>query len=275
MSLSINNDISSMFTLGSIRKSQQAEASALARISSGKQINRAADDSAGMQIANLLAGQARGMGQAISNASASIAMTQVADSAMGQGGEILMNIREKAVQAAGPAQSAESRQALQGEIESLTKAYNTVVETTTFNGQRLLGDELRIGSTGTEAGSIAAEGPAESQEAPGGLAAGIDVTSQEGAQAALEAIDLALGQINAQRSDAGARQNQLFSEINSLSTAAVNTMAAQSRVEDADLAEEAMILSQMKVLRQTGVFVLTQSMNLNKNGIMDILQGSR
>lgn len=273
MSLNINSDISSMFTLGSMRKTQQAQASALAKIASGKRINQAADDAAGMQIANLLSSQARGFAQEIRNTADSIAGVQIADSSLGQGTEILQTIREKAIQAAGPGQSAESRQALQAEIDSLTRAYNTVVDNTTYGGQRLLGDELRIGSGTGQTGQDGTTGT--ETEPPGGLAAGIDVTTTEGAQAAIEAIDRGLSDIAARRSDLGSRQNQLVSEMSTLATAALNTTAAQSRVEDADLAEEVMILNQMNVLRQTGIFALTQGMNLNKTGIMDLLQGSR
>jgi len=117
----------------------------------------------------------------------------------------------------------------------------------------------------------------EGDETPpaGLLPGGIDVTSQEGLEAAIGAIDAAIGQLNTLRGEFGARQNQLTSELAGLSTTAINTWAAQSRVADVDLAEEAMIFSQLKVLRQSQVFALAQGINLNKASALDLLQGGR
>ena len=268
MNLRLNSDINAMFTLGNMQKSQQNLAASLAKFASGKRINQAADDAAGMQIANLLESQARGAGQEIRNAADSIAMVQVADQALQQGGDILMTIREKSLQAGNASQSAESRQAIQTEINQLVGVYNGIADTTTFNSQRVLPDNINIVGGGD---------PALNGEESGGetglIPGGIDVTSPEGAAAAVGSIDSAIGQLNTLRSEFGSRQNQLTSELAGLSASAINTWAAQSRVSDADLAEEAMVLSQMNVLRQTQVFALTQGMNLNKSNALNLLQG--
>ncbi len=274
MSLRLNSDINSMFTLGGMRRTQQNLAASLAKFASGRRINQAVDDAAGMQIANLLESRARGAGQEIRNAADSIAMVQVADQALQQGGEILMTIREKALQAGNASQSAESRQAIQTEINQLLQVYNGIADTTTFNGQRLLPDNINIAvgenpeTAGEESG-----GKDQAVTAAGLIPGGIDIGSPEGAAAAVGAIDAAIGQLNTMRSEFGSRQNQLTSELAGLSTSAINTWAAQSRISDADLAEEAMILSQMNVLRQTQVFALTQGTNLNKSNALNLLQG--
>ncbi|MFH7320364.1 flagellin [Desulfurivibrio sp. D14AmB] len=267
MNLRINSDIGSMFTLGNMRQTQQNLTASLAKLSSGKRINQAADDAAGMQIANLLESQARGAGQAIRNTTEAIAVAQTADQALQQGGEILMAIREKVIQAGGAGQSMESRRAIQTEINQLVEVYNRIADTTTFNGQRVLPESVNI---------VVASGEEGDEVAPAGLLpGGIDVTGQEGVEAALGAIDAASGRLNTMRGEFGARQNQLVSELAGLSTTAINTWAAQSQVADVDLAEEAMIFSQLKILRQTQMFALAQGMNLNKASALDLLQGGR
>ncbi|MDF1613663.1 flagellin [Desulfurivibrio dismutans] len=267
MSLGINSDISSMFALGSLQKIQQGQASALARISSGQRLTGAADDAAGMRIANLLKSQALGAGQSLRNAADSIAMTQIAESALGQGSQILMSIREKALQAANASQSAESRQAIQADVNRRLGVYNEIAGTTTFAGQRVLSEEVRIAVPASESVDGA-------EESPGGLiSGGIDVTTREGAEVAVGAIDQALGRLSAMRGEFGATQNQLVSEMAGLATAAINIWSAQSQMADADLAEESMILARINMLRQSGLFALTQSMNLGQTRIMDLLQG--
>ncbi|MDZ7640808.1 MAG: flagellin [Desulfurivibrio sp.] len=254
MALQLNTDTGSMFTVGNMRDSQQQLASSLAKISSGRQINRAADDAAGMQIANMLSSQSRGYGQEIRNVADSMAATQVADGALQEGGAILQDIREKALQAANAGQSEQSRQAIQAEVNEQITAYNQIIDTTTFNNQQVLPAELRL--------SAGAEGEGSLQ-----------VTTREGAQAAVERLDTALGDLNAARGDHGARQQQLTSELASLATANLNTRAAESQIADTDLAEEAMVMSQMNTLRQAQTFALAQGMALNKSNALNLLQG--
>lgn len=272
MSLKVNTDINSMFALGSLQKIQQGQAASLARIGSGRRIVGAADDAAGLQIANLLKSQALGAGQSLRNVADSIAMTQIADGALGQGSEILMGIREKALQAASAAQSPESRQAIQADINRLLGVYNEIAGTTTFAGQRVLGEEVRITVPPAELpDGVPVEGAEDRPE--GLIPGGIDVTTREGAEAAVGAIDSAIARLGTMRGEFGARQNQLVSEMAGLSTAAVNIWSAHSRVADVDLAEETMNLARINMLRQSGLFALTQGMNLNQTQITELLQG--
>ncbi len=290
MALSINTDINSMFTLGSMRKSGQNLAAVLEKLSSGQRINKAADDSAGMQLANALESQARGMGQAIRNASDAVAVTQIADSALQQVGDIMSTVREKALQAANASQSVESRQAIQSDVDRLLASADQIINNTSYNGQKLLsgGFTNKAIQTGAEAGQTitlnipgltlpSQNATAASNQEPADEAQAqdnrIDLTTQEGAEAALGAIDAVMTRINSQRSELGSARNQLISSIANLSTSEINTRAAQSTISDADLAEEAMFLAQSKMLRQAQLFALTQTKNLNKENALNLLQG--
>ena len=112
MSFRINTNTASAFSSYQLQKGQRALSESLERLSTGKRINKASDDASGMVIANTLGSQARGYGQALRNSNDAIAITQVADGALGQASDILQNIRTKAIQAANGAQSAESRLAI-------------------------------------------------------------------------------------------------------------------------------------------------------------------
>jgi flagellin len=111
---------------------------ALARLSSGLRINKAADDASGMSIADSLRSQASGLGQAISNANDGINLVQTADGALDEYSKIINTIRTKTIQAASDGQNADSRKAIQADITRLLQSANSIAKTTQFNGQKLL-----------------------------------------------------------------------------------------------------------------------------------------
>lgn len=264
-----------------INQTSQKVADSLERISSGRKINRAADNSAGLVIADSLASQARGFGQAIRNASDAISITQVAEGALGQSTEIVQNIRNLAIQAANDSQSLNGRRALQAEIDRSLATLNDIAQTTTYNGQRLLNGAFtnkafQVGATGGETVTISIPS-AEASQLGGGAAqgsiAGINVLTQEGAQAAIGLADEALNQLNASRAGLGANQNQLAASISNLEVGQLNALSAESEMRDVDLAEESMNLTQANLLLKAQSFASTQSFNVNKKNLMSLLQG--
>jgi len=110
----------------------------LARLSSGLRINKAADDASGMAIADSLRAQANGLNQAINNANDGVAVVQTADGALDEYIGIINNVRTKSIQAASDGQNADSRKAIQADIDRLLEAANSIANTTQFNGQKLL-----------------------------------------------------------------------------------------------------------------------------------------
>ena len=110
----------------------------LAALSSGLRINKAADDASGMAIANQLKSQAQGLGQAIRNANDGINVAQTADGALEEYTNIINTVRTKAIQAASDGQNANSRGAIQRDIDKLLEEANNIAKTTSFNGQKLL-----------------------------------------------------------------------------------------------------------------------------------------
>lgn len=275
MTLRINSN-DSMGIYRQLRESGRALNNSLERFSSGKRINRAADDASGMLIADSLGSQLRGIGQSIRNATDTIAMAQVADGALGESVSLLQNIRAKTLQAAGGGQDSASLQALQADINKSLASLNDIATNTSYNGQKLLSGtftdkSFQIGAYSGETVdlNIGSASPAE----PYNTLNTINVLSPEGAQEALTVIDNALAEIDQLRGDIGSTRNQLESTVANLSITEINIAASKSGISDLDFAEESTNSAQMKVLDQARMFALAQSGKMNKEGILNLLQG--
>lgn len=271
---------SSYFAVSQLGSSQKSLASSLEKIASGQRINKAADDAAGMAIADSLLSKARGAGQALRNANDAISMAQVADSALGQSTNLVQSIREKALRAANASQTTETRQSLQADINKSLAQLNRISQNTTYNGQQLLsgtftGKEVQTGTNSSETIKLSiASAAADKLGSPTlGKLSEINVLSQESAQDAIKIADKALEQIDVSRADIGSSQNQLASAINNLAATSTNLLAAASSITDVDLAEETINFTTMKVLSEAKTFALTQAKNTNKQNILSLLQG--
>lgn len=248
MGLTVNTNTSALFAAGRLQETDSSLTASLERIATGRRINKAADDSSGMTIADNLTSQSRGMGQMIRNANDSISMMQIAEGALGEAAGIMQDIRSKALQAASDSQTTETRRALQADIDKSLGALTDIYSDTSFNDQKLL------------------------KEAPGlSDLSDIDVLSQEGAQAAIEAADSAIENVSAARSGLGSEQNRLSSEIANLTVARMNGMASESQIRDVDLAEESMNMTKINNLRQAGIFALTQA-NARSENVLQLLK---
>lgn len=279
MAITINSN-SSALAVSQLGRSQKNLASSLEKIASGRRINKASDDAAGMVIADSLTTQARGMGQALRNANDAVSMAQVADSALAQSTTLVQSIREKAVQAANASHSTESRQALQNDINASLDQLDKIAENTKYNGQQLLsgtfaGKEIQVGANSGETMKLSI--PSAETNTLGSPTVGtlseVSVLSRESAQDAIKIADAALAQINAARADIGSTQTQLSSTINNLTTSGSNLLAAASRIADVDLAEETINFTTMKVLTEAKSFALAQAKNMNKQNVLSLLQG--
>lgn len=273
MALKITDTQNSL--LQALDKGNQSLNDSLQRLATGSSINQAADNSSSLIIADALSSQARGVGQSLRNASDAMAVTQVADGALGGSADIIGRIRTLALQAANDGQSIESRRAIQTEINSSLQALDNIAQNTSFNGQQLLtgtftNKSFQVGSQSGETVNISIAGATRQQL--DGLS-NINVLSQQGAQKAIAAADQALSQIDSNRANIGSTGNQLASTINNLSTTQVNLQAAQSNVGDVDFAEVSMNLAKMQVLTQAQTFAAAQSGKINEKNLMTLLQG--
>ena len=277
MSLRINSNIFGLNAAKQLNNAFGAQRESINRISSGRRINKAADDASGMSIADSLKNQALGMGQAIRNANDAISVTQIADGALEESVNIINTIKTKAVQAANDSQSPESRQAIQSDIENALESLDRIAQTTSFNGQKLLGGDFvdkkfQVGASPNETIDLSIPSTEASKlgDAETGSLSDIDVTTFEGAQDAMKIADEALKQIDSARSDIGSKQNQLSSTINNLETTMINVYSSESTIRDIDYAEEAMNMSRLNNLTKIRTFAAAQA-NASQKNILNLL----
>ncbi len=155
MAISGVTNSASLIALYNFNQSTASLNKSVERLSSGLRINRAADDAAGMTIADSLASQSQSMGQAIRNATDGISIMQIADSALSESINLISSVRTKAVQAAQDSQTSASRQVLQNDIDKLLEEFDLIARTSKFNEHPLLtgvfsGKEFQVGASSGE-----------------------------------------------------------------------------------------------------------------------------
>ncbi len=245
-------------------------------LSSGLRINRSADDSAGLAIANQLSAQSNGLGQAIKNSNDGIGMIQTADGALEEYGNILNRVRTLAVQASNDTQSTASRGFISQEITALMESASDIAATTTFNGVQLLNASGGAAGTftfhtgaysgETQAVAIASAGTAT---ITGGGA--YTVGSAALAEVAITTMDTSIQNVDAQRATLGAAQNKLESTVRNISVTQVNIKSAESQIRDVDFAQESATFAKHNILAQSGSYAMSQANAVQQN-VMRLLQ---
>jgi flagellin len=251
---------------------------AMERLSSGKRINTAKDDAAGLAIASKMTSQIRGMSQAVRNSNDGISYAQTAEGALGEVTNMLQRIRELAVQSANGTYSASDRTNLNSEVTELKAQITNVLATTEFNGTRIF-NSTASGATYTAAsGAVAIQTGVSSGDtvsisftALTDLAAATAVDTVANAGTALGAVDTTLTAVNSTRAKLGASQNRLESVVNQLTNNITNLSDARSRIEDADFSAETTNLAKAQILSQASSAMLAQA-NQSQQGVLSLLR---
>lgn len=232
----INHNISALNTHRQLGANTNAVAKNLEKLSSGLKINRAGDDAAGLAISEKMRAQVRGLEMASKNAQDGISLIQTAEGALTETHSILQRMRELAVQASSDTnEDSVDRAAIQGEIDELLEEIDAITTRTEFNTQTLLDGNftdkvIHIGANQGQAITVSID--AMNTEELG--IDEIDLSSQTGADAAIETINTAINTVSTQRAGLGAIQNRLEHTINNLGASAENLQAAESRIRDTD-----------------------------------------
>jgi flagellin len=237
-------------------------------LSSGLRINRAADDAAGLAIANKLSAQSQGLGQAIRNSNDAINLLQTADGAIDEMGKIAQRIRVLAVQSANDTQDTGSRSYIQKEVNELIIESDQIRSSTTFNDKKLLdGSEgtlvMQIGHTSGDEKDVAIS----DTQAVGAQ----DVSTQTAAQTVIDNMDARIKLLDGIRADIGADQNSLESVVRNISTTQVNVSAAESQLRDVDFAAESANFAKHNILAQSGSYAMSQANAVQQN-VLRLLQ---
>lgn len=273
MGLRINTNVASLNAQRNLRGTRLALNKSLEKLSSGQRINRAGDDAAGLAISENLKAQVRGLGQAERNAEDGISLVQIAEGALSEVSNILIRLRELAVQAASDTIGPTERKFLNVEFEQLTSEVDRIANSTEFNRVPLLNGtgavfDIQIG---TRNDPIADRLTFDASSADVNVAAlGLNLASvadKISAQNSLAAIDQSIISVSGIRADFGALQNRLQSTINNIAVSIENLSAANSRVRDTDVAAETANLTKNNILMSAGTSVLAQANSSTKNAL--------
>ncbi len=274
MGLRIKTNIASVAVQKDLRKVDQTTSDSYAKLSSGKRIIKSADDAAGLGIAKKMEAEVRGLRMAQRNAGAGISLIQVAEGGLDESTNILTRLRELSIQAASDTVGETERGYLNLEYEQLVEEADRISKTTTFGGQELLTGEnanglmeFHVGAYGDQMNKIQFDSQATNATAENLGIAGTNILNKDSASDNLEKIDDAITQVAGFRANFGAIQSRLQSTITNLDTAAVNTSAAKSQIEDVDVAEETAKLASANVMKQAGISSLAQANNIPNSAI--------
>ena len=259
MGLRINTNVPALNAGRILSRSSKALNQSLERLSSGLRINRAADDAAGLAIAEGFRSVVRGTQQAQRNAQDGVSLVQTAEGSLSETTSILQRIRELAVQASNGTQSTNNRLAIDGEVSQLLNQIDDIATTTQFNGISVLSSTqtitLQSGAMQSQTLTIVLTG-AKTTEL--GISA-VRVSTMATAVSAISTIDNALKSVTTLRGTLGAYQNRLEFTINTLAIQEENSAAAQSAIRDADIAKETIAFTRNQILVSAGTSVLAQA----------------
>lgn len=267
MALVVNTNIASLVAGENSRQTVNEMQQAMERLSSGKRINGAADDAAGMAISSRMTAQIRGLNQAVRNANDGISLAQTAEGAMIEIENMLQRMRELALQSSTGTVSQDDRSYLSEEFEALETEIIRVAKATQFNETDVFTTTdtattnftIQVGYSTASEDSIGIEIADLSFIAGSIYTSGGASTSISNASTAIGNIDTMLGIVRTERATLGAAANRLSYAIDNLSNISVNTEAARSRVQDADFAAESAALARAQILQQAGTAMLAQA----------------
>ena len=276
MGLRINTNVQSLVSQRNLGIANEKQRMSLEKIASGTRIARAADDSAGLAIAEKMKADIRSLRQDNRNANDGISMVQVAEGGMNEVGNILTRFRELSIQAGTDTIGDKERGFINKEMTSLRSEIDRIANSTEFNGHKLLagqGDSLdiQVGLNNSKEFDRFTFDTQKLNVSSQALGVGdVNTETKENALGNLEKIDTAIKMLSENRSEVGALQNRLSSSVSNLQIYEENLSAAKSRIYDVDLASETAELTKSNILSQAGISVLSQA-NQNSMSALKLL----
>jgi len=271
----INTNIGAMKASNASISANRMLGTAMERLSTGKRINGAKDDAAGLAIATKMTADVRAMNQGVRNANDGIALAQTAEGALNEVSNMLQRVRELAVQSKSGTYAAEDRDYMNAEVTELQSQIDDILTNTEFNGVTLFST-----TAGTDVTVDVATGAATTDvvtltssaiDGTNIAAAALDVDTDVLAATTITNVDSALDDVNAARATLGAGQNRLESVVNNLTTNATNLSDARSRIEDTDYSHETTALAKAQILSQASTAMIAQA-NQSQQNVLSLLR---
>ena len=274
--LSINTNVGALRAADAAYSVNKSMETSMERLSSGKRINSAIDDAAGLQIANRQEAEIRGFKQAAKNAADAQSLFATQEGALEEIHNLLQRLRELAVQSANGTLIAADRTALNSEVTALEAEISRISDDTTWGGQQILdGSTFSAGVTfhiGPDASDTISHTVPNMSSTAGSMDLGSkNVTTQSNATTYITTIDGVINNVLSERQQLGAVMNRLDYTMANLSQMATNLSVSMGRIMDADFAAESANLARTQVLQQASMSMLAQA-NASKQNILSLFQ---
>jgi flagellin len=271
----INTNTAATRAANASNAASQMLSDSMQRLSTGKRINSAKDDAAGLAISNSMDAQIQGMQQGVRNANDGISMAQTGEGSLTEVTNMLQRVRELAVQSSSGTYEASDRTNMQSEVSSLQSQISSVLTNTNFNGNKLfsttagsnLSLTIQAGANSTDTvtlNSTAIDGTNISATA-------LDVSTVANAQTTMANVDKALADVNATNASLGAGESQLQSAVNNLTSVSTNLSDAKSRIMDTDYSTETMAMAKAQILSQASTAMIAQA-NQSQQNVLSLLR---
>jgi flagellin len=289
----INTNVKALVAQNALTVNNRSMSNTMEQLSSGKRINGAKDDAAGLAISNKMTSQIRGLDQAVRNANDGISMLQTAEGGLVEITSMLQRMRELSVQAANDTNTTADRTALDNEFKDLSTEINRIAGMTQFNSMGVTDGKVSKASAASSQTVKFQVGANASQTidvvlknmttgSTGGLktvkygsastgSAAFNIKSQTLANTAITTITTAIAAVDTFRSDLGAKINRLNYAADNLANVSMNTSAARSRVLDTDYAKATTDLARTQIIQQAATAMLAQA-NQQPASVLSLLQ---
>jgi flagellin len=276
MALTVNTNMASIDAINQLSSSTRKLSGSFERVASGLRINKAADDAAGLGVAENLNAANRSARQAMRNTNDGISLLQTAEGATGEVANILKRMRELAIQSSSDTLDNNERAYIDEEFTALVGEVERIAQVTEFNGVPLTEGtsptvQVQVGINNTTNDRIGID-MADLRVTVLGIDTGtLSLSTVTAARSAIAVFDTALDSVNSYRSGFGASQNRLEASLRNMEVYVENISAAESRIRDADYAYETSEMAKHQILQQAGISVLAQAKSINQ-GVLSLIQ---
>nr|ABV23551.1 flagellin B [Bacillus thuringiensis serovar kurstaki] len=270
LNMRINTNINSMRTQEYMRQNQDKMNTSMNRLSSGKSINSAADDAAGLAIATRMRAKEGGLNVGARNTQDAMSALRTGDAALGSVSNILLRMRDLATQASSGTNNDKDIASMDKEYQALAQEINHIADKTNFNGNAFLnkgtnpdeGKDITIQLSDASSDTMIIAAIETKKLTTANLAVSTDGTKELDATTAateITALDTAIQNIADARATFGSQLNRLDHNLNNVTSQATNMAASASQIEDADMAKEMSNMTKFKILNEAGISMLSQA----------------
>ena len=267
----INTNVSAIRAQQALGVNNRSMTNAMQQLSTGKRINSAADDAAGLALGESMTSSIRGLNVAVRNVNDAVNMMQTAEGAMVEQSNMLQRMRELAVQSASETYSSNQRSYLDTEFQALVTQIGSIASQTTWNGTDLMSSTTTFSfQAGASSGQTISVVITEMSTSSLGISSS-SITSTAIASTTIATLDTAINSINSQRASIGAGINQMTYAADSMTNAAANAAASRSTVMDTDYATASTQLAKGQIIQQAATAMLAQA-NQQPQSVLALLK---